>query len=192
MDVSFLVSAYRRNHYPPPTGPEIAFAGRSNVGKSSLINTLVSRKGIAKTSARPGRTQAINFFLVDKKCYFVDLPGYGYARVPWEVKRSWGEMVEEYLRFRPNLKAVVTILDIRRDPSEGDKRLLLWLEHFGKPAIVVLTKTDKLSRQQALGRKERIQDDLAQIDHLGPFLFSSRTKQGVRGLWEILEEVIGA
>ncbi len=152
MDVTFIKSAFRENQYPPPDRPEIAFAGRSNVGKSSLINVRVNRKKLAKTSSRPGRTQAINFFDFENRLYLVDLPGYGFARVPLEVKRSWGKMVETYLRKRHNLQAVVLILDIRRDPSDGDKNLFDWLTRYGIDTIPVLTKKDKLSRNQSLKR----------------------------------------
>ena len=112
MHARFLLSAFQPRQYPPPDKPEIAFAGRSNVGKSSLINTLVNRRGLARTSSTPGRTQAINFFDVDNRLYFVDLPGYGFARVPMAVKKSWQHMVESYLQGRPNLCAVILILDI--------------------------------------------------------------------------------
>ncbi|MBW2169453.1 MAG: ribosome biogenesis GTP-binding protein YsxC, partial [Deltaproteobacteria bacterium] len=120
MDATFIISAFSENQYPPPDMEEVAFAGRSNVGKSSLINVLVNRKGLARTSSTPGRTQSINFFSVGESLYIVDLPGYGFARVPINVKKSWHNMVETYLRTRSNLKAVVVILDIRRDPTSGD------------------------------------------------------------------------
>ena len=134
MKVSFLKSAYNESHYPPPDRPEIAFAGRSNVGKSSLINVLVNNKKMARTSSTPGRTQAINFFEIGSRMYLVDLPGYGFARVPLKVKKSWGKMVESYLRNRPNLKALVVILDIRRDPSSSDMDLLGWLTLYWDPS----------------------------------------------------------
>ena len=130
MEIAFLKSAFRENDYPPSDKPEIAFAGKSNVGKSSLINVLVNRKGIARTSSTPGRTQAINFFCLEDRLYLVDLPGYGFARVPLHIKKSWGEMVETYLRKRSNLMAVVVILDIRRELSAGDKDLLEWLHYY--------------------------------------------------------------
>ena len=189
-DIVFLKSAYQESHYPPPDKPEIAFAGRSNVGKSSLINCLVNRRGLAKTSSKPGRTQAINFFCVDNRFYMVDLPGYGYARVPLPVKRSWGKMVETYLRKRSNLKAVVVILDIRRDPNAGDRELLDWLRHFGIQAIIVLTKADKLSRQQCISRAKSIRGRLAEFTSEGPLVHSSKTRQGREDIWEKVDRVI--
>ncbi|MEQ8152100.1 MAG: ribosome biogenesis GTP-binding protein YihA/YsxC, partial [Smithellaceae bacterium] len=126
----FVKSAVWPTQYPPATMPEIAFVGRSNVGKSSLINTLVGRKNLAKTSNTPGRTQLINFFVVNEAVSFVDLPGYGFAKVSRALKRDWGEMIEAYLKNRPNLVMVILILDIRRDPSDDDLSLRDWLEEY--------------------------------------------------------------
>jgi GTP-binding protein len=184
MDVSFLVSAFRQSQYPPPDRPEVAFAGRSNVGKSSLINVLLNRKKLARISSTPGRTQSINFFSVDGLFYVVDLPGYGFARVPLAVRATWGKMVETYLRSRPNLKAVVVIIDIRRGFSNADLDLLHFLERFGKKAIVVLTKADKLSRQQRRSTMNEIGDRLAQIHEEGPILFSAKTREGREEVWK--------
>ena len=187
MEVSFLRSAFRESHYPPPDKPEVAVAGRSNVGKSSLINVLVRRKKLAKTGSKPGRTQAINFFCVDGRFYLVDLPGYGYARVPIEIKKSWGKMVETYLRKRPNLKGVVVILDIRREPNPGDMNLLSWLNHYQLESIVVLTKADKLSRQQSRVRAKSIYSQLEKFcGAYRPTVFSAKTKEGRA---EILEKI---
>jgi GTP-binding protein len=191
MDATFLISAFRENQYPPPDRPEIAFAGRSNVGKSSLINALVNRKGLARTSSKPGRTQSINFFSVGKTLYLVDLPGYGFARVPVNVKKSWKHMVETYLRTRSNLKAVVVILDIRREPSSGDLELLGWLKYFDIQPILVLTKTDKLSRQKANMRADKIGTKLADIFAGSLTLFSAKTKEGREAIWAIVKEVSG-
>lgn len=189
MDVAFLVSAFRESQYPPPDRPEVAFAGRSNVGKSSLINVLLNRKKLARISATPGRTQSINFFSVDSLFYVVDLPGYGFARVPLEVKATWGKMVETYLRSRSNLKAVVVIIDIRRGLTDGDFNLLDALERFGKKAIVVLTKADKLSRQQCRSRMNEIRDQLIDTRQGGPVLFSAKTREGRNEVWK---EVLGS
>ncbi|KPK27465.1 MAG: GTP-binding protein [Nitrospira bacterium SG8_3] len=190
MDIAFLKSAFRKTDYPPPDRPEIAFAGRSNVGKSSLINVLVKRKGLARTSSKPGRTQAINFFNLEDRLFFVDLPGYGFARVPLHVKKSWGRMVETYLEKRNNLKAVVVILDIRRDLSAGDKELLEWLNYYGKKSIVVLTKADKLSRQKANSRAKQIGNQLEEITAEKPTLFSAKTREGREEIWEKINRAI--
>lgn len=190
MEIAFLKSAFRKSDYPPADRPEIAFAGRSNVGKSSLINVLVKRKGVARTSAKPGRTQAINFFGLGDRLYLVDLPGYGFARVPLHVKKSWGEMVETYLRRRSNLKAVVIILDIRRDLSNGDKKLLDWLRYHGKKSIVVLTKSDKLSRHKCISRAKQIENQLQEITSDKPILFSAKTREGREEIWEKINRAI--
>ena len=192
MKVEFLKSAFREAHYPSPDRPEVAFGGRSNVGKSSLLNVLVNRRKLARTSARPGRTQAINFFAVDDRLYLVDLPGYGYARVPLKVKESWGKMVESYLKGRANLKAVVVILDIRRDPSGDDKALLQWLAHYGIASILVLTKSDKLKRHQSLVRAGTIMEKLSDISPDRPIIFSARTRDGRELLWQRIEAAIGS
>jgi GTP-binding protein len=182
--VDFIKSALHESHYPPGDRPEVAFAGKSNVGKSSLINALVNRRKLAKTSATPGRTRVINFFSVDNRFYMVDLPGYGYAAVSHEVKKGWGEMIETYLRKRTNLKAVVVILDIRRDPGSGDMDLVRWLKEYGKRPIAVLTKADKLSRHQALLRANLIGERLKPISDDTPTLFSAKTKEGRREVWD--------
>ncbi len=191
MDATFLISAFRENQYPPPDRAEIAFAGRSNVGKSSLINVLVNRKGLARTSSKPGRTQSINFFSVDKALYMVDLPGYGFARVPVKVKKSWKHMVETYLRTRSNLKAVVVILDIRREPSSGDLELLGWLKYYDIQTILVLTKADKLSRQKAKMRADNIGSNLVDISPVSPTLFSAKTKEGREAILTIVKQITG-
>lgn len=191
MDVSFLKSAFQKNQYPPPDRPEIAFAGKSNVGKSSLINVLVNRKKMARTSSTPGRTQALNFFDIrDKDLLMVDLPGYGFASVPLQVKRSWGNMVETYLKTRKNLKAVVVILDIRRDPSEGDMGLLNWLSVYGIKAILVLTKADKLSRRQTAERAKHISVELSKVADGTPIIFSAKTREGKNEIWDEIDRAI--
>ena len=191
MDVEFITSAFKESQYPESDRPEIAFAGKSNVGKSSLINTLVNRKKLARTSSTPGRTQSINFFRFGKTLYLVDLPGYGFARVPTRVKESWREMVETYLIRRPTLKAVVVILDIRRDPASGDIDLIHWLQSYNIHPIIVLTKADKLSRQQAKKRAGLIAGELAGISPDAPVVFSAKTRQGKDEIWERMREAAG-
>ncbi|MDY7038345.1 MAG: ribosome biogenesis GTP-binding protein YihA/YsxC [Thermodesulfobacteriota bacterium] len=190
MEVEFLKSSFHKHHYPPPDRPEIAFAGRSNVGKSSLINVLVNRKKMAKTSSRPGRTQAINFFIADNRLYLVDLPGYGFARVPLQVKESWGEMVETYLQRRTNLKAVVVILDIRRDLNYADMNLLDWLDQYGINTIIVLTKADKLSRNKSIARSKLIGSQLEKISTERPTVFSAKTNEGREDIWRKINRAI--
>jgi GTP-binding protein len=192
MDAAFLKSAFQESHYPPPDKSEVAFAGRSNVGKSSLLNILVNRKNLARTSSTPGRTQALNFFLVDGRFYFVDLPGYGYARVSLEVKKSWRVMVGTYLRNRPNLKAVVVILDLRRDLEEEDRALIEWLEQEGKNVIAVLTKVDKLTRGERQSRVRQMEKDLSGVVSAKPILFSAKTGEGRKEIWDRLLSLMKA
>lgn len=191
MDAQFLISAFRQHQYPVPDKPEIAIAGRSNVGKSSLINALVNRRKLARTGSQPGRTQSINFFVLNGVIYLVDLPGYGYAKVPLQVKASWKQMVETYLGTRPNLKAVVVILDIRRDLAAGDRDLLDWLMQHGVEIILAMTKVDKISRQQAGIRAKRICQGIETGSVAGPILFSSRTGQGRDELRACINRIAG-
>jgi GTP-binding protein len=144
----FVKSATRPAEFPRDQRPEIAFCGRSNIGKSSLLNTLTKAHGLARTSSSPGRTQTINFFLIDERFYFVDLPGYGYAKVPKAIKEGWGAMIEHYLQDRNQLKLAVMLVDSRMPPVESDMLMKRWLDHHRIPNAVVLTKTDKISRNQ--------------------------------------------
>jgi GTP-binding protein len=144
----FVKSATRPAEFPRDQKPEIAFCGRSNIGKSSLLNTLTDTQGLARTSSSPGRTQTINFFLINDRTYFVDLPGYGYAKVSKAVKENWGAMIEDYLRHGEQLKLALLLVDSRMPPTVSDTTMKQWLDHYRIPNAVVLTKTDKISRNQ--------------------------------------------
>lgn len=186
----FIKSAVWPEQYPLATLPEVAFVGRSNVGKSSLINTLVGRKNLAKTSNTPGRTQLINFFSINESVLFVDLPGYGFAKVSQSIKKNWGEMVEAYLQERQNLALVVFILDVRRDPSGDDLSLRDWLNHYRIPYLYILTKTDKLSNNQAIARQRVIERALHLPAGQGLILFSTKTQKGKNEIWQTLDDHI--
>jgi GTP-binding protein len=187
----FVTSAVRPEQYPPADLPEFAFAGRSNVGKSSLINTLVSRKKLVLTSSTPGKTRLINFFRVNDALMFVDLPGYGYARVSEDERRKWRPMIERYLSARENLKTVVVILDIRRTPNEEDAQLLDWLARREIPTVLVVTKSDKLSKTAQAKQRRAIADTL-EVDPEELLLFSSKSRQGRELLWRILSDLATA
>ena len=159
------------------------------MGKSSLINALLGRKNLVKTSSTPGRTQTINFFLINDAFHFVDLPGYGYAKVPIEVRKKWGPMVEKYLKKRPDLRGVVMILDLRRVPNEADHELLAWLGHYEIPEIIVLTKADKLKKNRQVQQRSLIAHDLSK-DPSSLILFSAATGLGKQALWKAVEALL--
>lgn len=177
-DAKFLRAIKSPEDAPKPPRPSVAFAGRSNVGKSSLINALLKRKGLAKTSSTPGRTQAIVYFEVAEKYYFVDLPGYGYAKVPPEVKAEWGPMVERYFGGASELRLVVLILDARREPTRDDLQMVAWLRDLEIPYLFAVTKADKLSKNQLAQQMKTIAESLNvnEADALMPF--SAETGQG--------------
>jgi GTP-binding protein len=186
----FLRSAVAAEQYPRQPLPEVAFAGRSNVGKSSLINTLLHRQGLAKTSGTPGKTQAINFFLINQRFILVDLPGYGYAKVPRNVQAGWQSMVETYLQQRDTLRAVVHIVDARHPPTEQDQQLRQWLLHQGIPVLTVVTKVDKIKRSQRAVNIQEVRRRLA-MPLAEPLLpFSSQSREGRQQLWRHLEAML--
>lgn len=188
MKARFLKAAFSPKEFPPPLDPEVVFVGRSNVGKSTLINTILNNKRLAKTSATPGKTQSINFYQVDK-ILFVDLPGYGYAQVPWEVRRSWDRLIRSYFESRKNIALILLLLDIRRDFDEDAKRLIDWFKELGIRTCAILTKTDKVSKSKALLKKKEIGD---QVSHMccPPILFSSKTGIGKEEIWGVIGEAI--
>jgi GTP-binding protein len=185
----FIKSAARASHYPPARLPEIVFAGRSNVGKSSLINSLVNRKRLAKTSSTPGRTQLINFFEINAELVFVDIPGFGYAKVPAAIRRSWAPMIETYLTTRQTLKGLVLILDSRRTPGPEESALVDWLNRRHIATVLALTKIDKLSRSRQLicARSAAAALQVPQGDII---LFSAKTRQGREEVWHRIERLI--
>lgn len=183
----FLASAVSPTQYPRHFLPEVAFAGRSNVGKSSLINTLVHRRDLVKTSATPGKTQALNFFLINQRFLLVDLPGYGYAKVPRSVQARWRPMVETYLQQRHTLRAVVHIVDLRHPPTEQDQQLRDWLQQHGMTIITVATKADKIKSGQRAGHVQDVCRQLAMTTDEPLLLFSARSREGRFQLWRQLE-----
>ncbi len=186
----FITSAVKPSQYPPADRPEIAFAGRSNVGKSSLINKLVNRRRLVKTSSTPGRTQLVNFFLINQAFRFVDLPGYGYAKVPAGVKRQWGAMIETYLTQRPCLRGLILIVDIRRTPGREEDDLLHWLDHHGIACRLVATKADKLSRNKQVRPLRTIAAKLGIADK-ALALFSAKSGLGQAAVWDHIEDMLG-
>lgn len=183
ISAAFVKSATKKEHYPKWTLPEAAFVGKSNVGKSSLINCLLNRKGLVKTSVTPGKTQLINFFEINGDMAFVDLPGFGYAKIPMSVKKDWGRMIETYLRERENLKLVVSLVDIRRDPDDDVLQLTDWLRHYDIPFITAITKADKLKKGELADQKKKITMALG-ISQESVVLCSAKTGLGKKDLWK--------
>lgn len=184
----FLISAVKPSQYPDLDFNEVAFVGRSNVGKSSLINTLTNRKKLVKVSGTPGKTRLINFFLINGKYCFVDLPGYGYAKVSKVEKQKWGKMIEDYLIKRDNLKKVVLLLDIRHKPTQDDIQMYEWIKYYGYEIIIVATKKDKLSNNQ-IAKSDKVIRQTLKLDRDEKIIyFSSLKKQGKEELLEAIFE----
>ena len=175
---------------PENIHPEVAFAGKSNVGKSSLINGLMNRKSLARTSAQPGKTQTINYYNVNDEIYFVDLPGYGYAQANENVKAQWGKMIEDYLHKSSQLKAVFLLIDIRHDPSANDKMMYDWMVYQGFTPIIIATKLDKIKRSQIQKNVKAIREGLKVKPGTVIIPFSSETKQGRDELWEVIDSFV--
>ncbi len=175
---------------PDTVLPEIAFAGKSNVGKSSLINALINRKAYARTSSQPGKTQTINFYNVNESLYYVDLPGYGYAKVPIKEREKWGKMINQYLQSSKQLKAVFLLMDIRHEPSENDKLMYEWILYSGFEPIIVATKLDKIKRSQIQKQVKLMKETLKAEKGIKVIPFSAETKQGREEIWQVIEEVI--
>ena len=175
---------------PENAWPEIAFAGKSNVGKSSLINALVNRKSLARTSAQPGKTQTINFYNINNCMYLVDLPGYGYAKVSQKEKEKWGKLIERYLNSSRMLRAVFLLIDIRHDPSANDRQMYEWIVSQGYEPIIIATKLDKLKRSQIQKHVKMVREGLGLLPGTKVIPFSAVSKQGREEIWELMDQLL--
>ncbi|MGV7220886.1 MAG: ribosome biogenesis GTP-binding protein YihA/YsxC [Nitrospinales bacterium] len=190
LSAKYMTSAVREDQYPKPLLPEIAFVGRSNVGKSSLINTLLNRKGLVKTSSTPGKTQTINFFQVNDQVVFADLPGYGFAKVPARVQKTWQKMIEDYLLNREVLKSVIFIIDVRRNPTKVDLEMRNWLEESGIDYALAATKTDKVSKKERKIQLTKIREVYLFEEERFFVPFSSKSHEGRREVWNYIAQKI--
>ncbi|XRG77296.1 ribosome biogenesis GTP-binding protein YihA/YsxC [Rossellomorea sp. GAMAL-10_SWC] len=184
-----VISAVRPNQYPDTQFPEIALAGRSNVGKSSFINKMLNRKALARTSSKPGKTQTLNFFLINEQLFYVDVPGYGYAKVSKKEREAWGKMIETYITSREQLRAVILLVDLRHSPTEDDVMMYDFLKHYQIPVIIVATKADKIPKgkwdKHAKVVREKLQ--IEEGDEL--ILFSSETGMGKEKAWSVIDRI---
>lgn len=187
-----VISAVAPKQYPEDLLPEIAMVGRSNVGKSSTINTLLNRRKLARVSQNPGKTRTINFYIINKEFYLVDLPGYGYAKVSKTERASWGKIMETYLSTRTNLQEVILLVDIRHEPTEDDKLMYDWIKHFGYGTIVVATKSDKISRSQQQKHFKVIREALQMAPEDKIIPISSLKKEGIDKLWGAIEDLFSS
>ncbi|MED3660965.1 ribosome biogenesis GTP-binding protein YihA/YsxC [Ureibacillus sp. FSL K6-8385] len=183
-----VISAVKREQYPKDGLPEFALAGRSNVGKSSFINKMVNRKSLAHTSSKPGKTQTLNFYKIENQLFFVDVPGYGYAKVSKKERESWGRMIESYLTGRKELKAVILIVDLRHSPTEDDRMMYDFLKYYNLPAIVVATKSDKVPRGKWEKHKKMVRETLGMEKGEPLVLFSAETGLGVEEAWAEIQK----
>ncbi len=185
----FFTTVVAKDQYPTEGIKEIAFVGRSNVGKSSLINLLTNNKKLAKTSGNPGKTRTINYFLINNSFYFVDLPGYGYAKVPKDLQASWGRMMEQYLIDRDELKLIIVLVDIRHKPSKGDENMIEFIKHYDIPFLVAVTKADKISRGQRAKYLKVIKGSLG-IDNNAMVTCSTLDRTGIEDLLDKMDEYL--
>jgi GTP-binding protein len=182
-----VISAVKPDQYPAVDLPEIALAGRSNVGKSSFINKMLARKSLARTSSKPGKTQTLNFYIINEILHFVDVPGYGYAKVSKKEREAWGKMIETYITTREQLRAVVLLIDVRHPPSKDDVLMYGFLKHYEIPTIIVATKADKIPKSKWQKHVKIIKDSLNMEKSDSFVLFSSETGQGKVEAWKIIE-----
>jgi GTP-binding protein len=186
----FIISAVGPSQYPTDALSEIALAGRSNVGKSSLINRLIQRKNLARTSSKPGKTQTLNYYRINEDLYFVDLPGYGYAQVSKTLREKWGKFIEEYLQYRDELKLLLLVVDLRHPPSKDDQAMYEWLKHIDVPICVVATKADKIPKGKWSKHLKIVKETLRLVPSDEIVLFSAESGLGKDQLWSILEKHI--
>jgi len=185
-----LISAVKKEQYPNTDVPEIAFAGKSNVGKSSMINALLNRRSLARTSSQPGKTQTLNFYNINDEFNFVDLPGYGYAKVSKNELSKWGDMIESYLHNRQQLEEVIQLVDIRHEPGKNDMQMYDWIKSFGFTGYIIATKADKLSRSQQMKSLNVIKETLHIKDSNLILPFSATSKLGVEEIWLLFESIL--
>ncbi len=188
----YELTAVKPDQYPEGSMPEVALVGRSNVGKSTIINTLLNRKNLARVSSEPGKTRGLNFYNIDEVLYFVDLPGYGYAKVSKDKKGSWAGIIETYLNTRRQLKMVIMLVDIRHAPSEDDRLMYAWIVEHGLPHVVVATKADKITRSQVQGKVQDIRKVLGIGTEIEVIPYSSETKQGREAVWSAVNASLQA
>ncbi|HKK24445.1 MAG TPA: ribosome biogenesis GTP-binding protein YihA/YsxC [Gracilimonas sp.] len=187
----FITSATKLEECPPPGLPEVCFAGRSNVGKSSLINALLNKKNIARTSNVPGKTQQMNYYRIGDACYFVDLPGYGYAKVPKKERERWGKNIRDYLMDRESLRLILHVVDVRHDPSQLDEDFFYWMGMNEKPFAVVLSKADKISRNKVNQSKAKVRRIMKEMNIEVPILpYSSSSRDGIDEIKSLIKEFV--
>lgn len=184
-----VISAVRPNQYPDTQLPEIALAGRSNVGKSSFINKMLNRKALARTSSKPGKTQTLNFFLINEKLFYVDVPGYGYAKVSKSEREAWGKMIETYITSREQLRAVVLLVDLRHSPTKDDVMMYEFLKHYEIPVIIIATKADKIPKGKWEKHAKVVRETMQIEEGDELVLFSSETGMGKEKAWSIIDRL---